>query len=119
MIAACFLTQFTSTDPAAGIEPDYSDSDNDNDNKPEVEADGMAPPSSNNDNNALSEDEWAKIVASAGLLHVVMETDLWHCPKLQINIYQVSVLFCSDAVLVGTAVQMCRGIVTQTQLLKL
>ena len=61
------LFHFTSIDPAAGIEPDYSDSDNDDSGKSEVEADGLAPPSSDRDNNALSENDWAKIVASAGL----------------------------------------------------
>ena len=99
-----FLTQSTSTDPAAGIEPDYSDSDDEN--KLDVEADRMVPPSGNNDSNALSEDEWAKIVASAGLFTCcVMEIGVVHCPELQVNIYQASVLFCPDVVLLGTEVQ--------------
>ena len=97
-----FLTQSTSTDPAAGIEPDYSDSDDEN--KPDVEADGMVPPSGNSDSNALSEDEWAKIVASAGLFTCCDGNGLWHYPELQINIYQASVLFCPDVVLLGTTV---------------
>ena len=67
MTVACFLYP-NLIDPAVGIEPDYSDSDNDADHGiPEVEADGLAPPNNNTDSNALSEDEWAKIVAAAGL----------------------------------------------------
>ncbi len=52
------------SDPAYGVEPDYSDSDSDDAKKPEVDKPDSAQPS--RDSPALSEEDWARIVASAG-----------------------------------------------------